>query len=206
MSWVRTFGALWIASILAGALSTLSPDIAARHPRPFALPALQPGDLVFIGVDSVFWAKAASVWSTPEHRFGHVGVYALDTHGRPEIVHAGGSPTNGDAPVTAEPLGSYLAIATRVGVYRVRAATPEARARIAAAALTFVDQHAVFDSQFSLADPHRLYCTALAWRAALNANNGDIAPRKSSIGGQTVVTLADLEQSPRLQLIAFASR
>jgi hypothetical protein len=203
---LRTLGALWLASILAGAISTLAPDVAPRHLQPFALPTLQPGDLVFVGADSVFWAKAASMWSTPEHRFGHVGVYALDAHGQPEIVHAGGSPTDGDAPVTAEPLTSYLALATRVGVYRLRAAAPDARARIADAALEFVDEHAVFDGQFSLSDRHRLYCTALAWRAVLEGSGNDIAPHKSSIGGRTVVTLADLEQSPRLQLIAFLSR
>lgn len=205
MNWRR-------AGLLAGCLLLLllpasSVRLLERHHHPALqhVTGLQDGDIVLVGSDRLFWARIASEWSTPEHRFGHSGIFVTTKDGTGAVVHADGSPSKGEAPVIAEPLPLFLPQYERAGIYRLRA-DAAARHALAAAARVFVAEHAVFDKHFTLNDRHRLYCTALIWRAALEGVHRDIVPVKTTIGGRVVITLADIERSPALQPVTFKGR
>jgi uncharacterized protein YycO len=170
---------------------------ASLHVR---LPVLEAGDVVFIGVDGAFWARTASEWSTPAHRFGHVGIAA----GADAIVHATGSPTANDARVTIASLADFTVEADRIGVYRphdsalAQAAAAEAR-RFAALGLSF-------DKGFRLESRDSLYCSELIWRALSAGAGRDVTPAKQRFMGRDIITLADLETSALLSEIAFVER
>jgi len=173
--------------------------------QPLKISGLETGDIILVGTDRVFWAVMASTWSTPKHRFGHAGIVIIGRDHQPYVVHAGGSPTNGDAPVRSEPLNSFLYPIDRAGIYRLKASIAERQA-VAAAAEHFIKEGAVFDRDFTLNDRHRLYCTALVWRAVLEGAHEDIIPVKRNYGGKMIVTLADIERSRELREITYVVR
>lgn len=170
---------------------------------PLSPPVLHVGDVVFIGVDHAFWARAASKFS--KHGFGHVGIAARDSTGRIVVVHAGGSPTEGDAPVLAVAEQEFTQEADRIAVYRPRASEEELSVA-GKTALGFVRDHDRFDAAFSLDTVHDLYCSELVWRALSVALQRDIVPHKTIILGKPGVSLADLEDSALLAEVAEVRR
>ncbi|MGE3251137.1 MAG: YiiX/YebB-like N1pC/P60 family cysteine hydrolase [Hyphomonadaceae bacterium] len=190
---------------LAAALSTLAlasaaPANAPRAERhaPIAQPvSLEPGDIVFIGVDGAFWADLASASS--DQRFGHVGIAARDERGRMLIVHAGGAPDRDNAPVVAELFPVFAADASRVGIYR--ASDRLAAERAAHNALNYARSGAQFDGAFSLETRDRLYCTELVWRAY-----DERIARPSTMGTRAVIALRDIERSDAFEQIAVRER
>jgi Permuted papain-like amidase enzyme, YaeF/YiiX, C92 family len=190
------------------ALALLASDRGAE-PAPRALVAapgsLAPGDVVFIAVDGAIWSQLASGWSSPARRFGHVGIAARAEDGAIVIVHAGGSPVAGRAPILAEDYSRFAAEADRVGIYRLHAPA-SVREAAGSAALALRRGGAVFDTGFSLSSTRELYCTELVWRAIRAGANLDAAPRPSTIAGRPAITLRDLETSSSLHEVGFAAR
>lgn len=198
-------GAVSLALVSTAAAPQPHARQAASARAPIAQPAdLQPGDVVFIGVDGAFWAEMASASSLPAHRFGHVGIAARDERGALVIVHAGGAPDRGSAPVLAVPFVEFAAEADRVGIYRLNGSR-ETREAAARTALSYARAGLQFDGDFSLETRERLYCTELVWRA-FNAAGADTVPLPSVMAGKSVVTLADLETSALLAQTAYAVR
>ena len=202
----RHAGLLALA-LLASASSAKPPAAPAPLEQPaLAAPApLEPGDVVFIAIDAALWSHLASRWSGPERRFGHVGIAARTNDGGIVIVHAGGSPVAGAAPVLAEPFADFAAHADRVGVYRLRASRA-ARHGAGAAALALQRSGARFDASFSLASTSELYCTELVWRAIRAGAELDTVPQPSIIANRPVITLLNLEASALLEQVGFAAR
>lgn len=193
-------GALAFGLLAAGVLALRS---GTTTPEPSfaiadALAALQPGDVVFIGSDDALWGRIGALVTGDRHVFAHVGMAAR----RDEelvIVHAGGSPTNPDAEVAAEPAADFLARAERVGVYRP--ALPDAD-QAAARGLAYADGGARFDGAFSLETEDRLYCTELVWRALSQTAGHDVAPDKSQWGDVTYIAIEDLRAAEILSPVA----
>lgn len=186
----------------ASALASSAPAPRAAEACAFALPEIQAGDVVFIGVDRAVWARIASASSNPARRFGHVGVAVRGDAGELAIVHASGSPVAQNARVVAEAPERFAAVADRVGIYRLRDAS--AAAPFASAARTYLGRR--FDKDFSLASEDTLYCTELVWRALNAVAGSDIAPEKPSVGGREIITLGAIEASPLLRETAFQNR
>ncbi|MFO1186236.1 MAG: YiiX/YebB-like N1pC/P60 family cysteine hydrolase [Alphaproteobacteria bacterium] len=188
--------------MLCGTLGASAPGAHAirKAPElpPLMVPAVEAGDVVFIAVDRAFWSRAASRFSA--HGFGHVGIAAHDEGGQLLIVHAGGSPSAGDAPVLAVPAEIFAREADRIAVYRPHASVAE-RISAGRVALDFVQAGAHFDAAFSLDTTDALYCSELVWRALSSALHRDIVPDKTWIVGLPGVSLADLERSPTLELV-----
>lgn len=202
----RAHGRNALVLLLCGTLGASSPGVRGSPSaafEPLALPPIEAGDVVFIAVDSAFWSRAASRFSA--HGFGHVGIAALDAGGHLLIVHAGGSPAAGDAPVLAVAAAEFAREANRIAVYRPHA---EASRRVSAgrAALGFVEAGAHFDAAFSLDTTDALYCSELVWRALSSALQRDVVPEKTWLLGLPGVSLADLEKSPALELVAEVHR
>lgn len=200
----KKFVPLLLAGLLALGAAGLLPVPRAPLP-PLRVGSLETGDIILVGSDRAFWAAAASPWSTPQHRFGHAGIVVVGRDGRPFVVHAGGSPTSSESPVKTEALDKFLVPIDRVGIYRLNA-PPPVRRKIAAAALNFIKEGAVFDSAFTLNSRHRLYCTALVWRAVLEGTRHDIVPVKTSYHGKTIIALSDIERSGQLRQISYNVR
>jgi uncharacterized protein YycO len=190
--------ALLTAAVLAAGLLLAAP---ATEPPPGRalppLPEMRSGDIVFLSAPGVFWADAASRWSDPVYRHGHVGVVEV-RGGEVFVVHAKGDPTRSRARVTREPLALFLADARAVSVFRPTSA------RAAAVAAQVAEDHArrrtPFDGQFSLASADRLYCTELVWRALSAGYGRDVVPVKTAPFGHVAVRLSDLEHAPVLRL------
>ncbi len=195
-----------VALALLAPASSAAPALApAEQHAPLAPATIEPGDVVFIAVDSALWSQLAARWSAPARRFGHVGIAAEGEAGAIIIVHAGGSPVAGAAPVLIDSYEHFAAEADRVGIYRLRA--PEAvRAAAGAAALGLQRSGATFDSKFSLASTHELYCTELVWRAIKAGAHLDPAPRPRVVANRAVITMNDLENSALLYEIGFTAR
>lgn len=159
---------------------------------------LSVGDVVFITVPNAFWARLASRWSLPEYRHGHVGIVAEVGARGVVVIHAGGSPTRGEARVERSTWHDFVHGAIRADIFRPRDA--KAAQAAAAAAAMFVKQRLTFDSDFSLDTRNALYCTEMAWRALSAGFHRDILPEKSHVLGRDAVLLRDLETSPFLRL------
>jgi len=178
-----------------------------RHsaPRvdPAALGRLQPGDVIFLSAPRALWARLASEYSLPRYRHGHVGMIVAGIDGRPLVAHAGGDPTRRRAVVRAVPVEEFLEEAESASLFRMR----DQRAAPAAgrAALRYARRGVLFDTEFSLNNGDKLYCSELVWRAMSSALRRDVVPVKSSAYARKVVRLRDLEASPDLALVARAS-
>lgn len=203
----RAHGRNALVLLLCGTLGASAPGVRnsrpAAGPAPLALPPIEAGDVVFIAVERAFWSRAASRFSA--HGFGHVGIAARSPQGRVLIVHAGGSPSSGDAPVLAVEASAFTHEADRIAVYRPHA-NGAARASAGEAALGFVREGAHFDAAFSLDTVDALYCSELVWRALSSALQRDVVPEKTMILGLPGVSLADLEDSPALEKISDVHR
>lgn len=174
--------------------------IEAAAIDPAALGRLRDGDVIFLSAPDALWARLASRWSLPAYRHGHVGMVVLDRDGRPLVVHAGGDPTRRTAVVRAVKVDQFLHEATAATVFRMRHA---AAARAAAReALGFARRAAPFDTEFSLHNGEKLYCTELVWRALSSALRRDVVPVKARAYARPVIRLSDLEASPDLRLVA----
>jgi Permuted papain-like amidase enzyme, YaeF/YiiX, C92 family len=195
-----------VALALLASVSSAAPAPVRTEPGAPAAPALiEPGDVVFIAVDSALWSRLAARWSSPARRFGHVGIAARGDDGVVSIVHAGGSPVADAAPVLVESYERFAAHADRVGVYRLRAPEP-ARVAVGAAALQLQRAGARFDAKFSLHSTRELYCTELVWRAIKAGARLDPAPHPSVIANRAAITMLDLENSALLYETGFAAR
>jgi hypothetical protein len=196
--------ALAIALASSAQSSPVEPQIRACDAYAQHFTMLAPGDVVFIGVDAALWARTAATLSTPEHRFGHVGMAARDSAGRMVIVHATGSPTANNARVITAAPADFAAEADRIGIYRpLETVSAPAAAR---AALDFAARNLAFDKDFRLESEDALYCTELIWRALSAAAGRDVAPNKPHLMGRSAITLETLETSPVLQEIEFVRR
>lgn len=164
---------------------------------------LQPGDVVFISVPDAFWAQLASRWSLPQYRHGHVGMVVEAGARGIYVVHAGGSPTRGEAKVKRVALTEFVREAARVDVFRPVDAAAAAGA--AEAASEFAAQGLPFDGDFSLETVNKLYCTEMIWRALGAGFARDILPKKSLVAGRRAVLLRDIEASPFLRPIRTAN-
>lgn len=163
------------------------------------LPHLRPGDVVFISVPDALWARIAAQWSLPRYGHGHVGMVVATGAGGVIVVHAGGSPTRGEARITRTPLADFAHAAQRIDVFRpVR---DEAARQAAAAADDYAAQRLGFDADFSLDTPKRLYCTEMIWRALSAGFHQDVLPVKSRLAGRAAVLPRDLETTSYLRLI-----
>lgn len=163
------------------------------------LPRLRPGDVVFISVPDAFWAQIAARWSLKRYGHGHVGMVVAVARDRAVVVHAGGSPTRGQAKVRRAGLCAFADEATRIDVFRP---TDERAAQKAArAADGYAAQGLTFDSDFSLATTRRLYCTEMIWRALSAGYGRDILPAKSRLAGRAAVLPRDLETAPVLRWV-----
>lgn len=198
--WLRTTAIVFAVALTLSASADESAAPAYACAPAYDADVLAAGDVVFIAVDSALWAQVASATSTPERRFGHVGVAAYDRDGALRIVHASGSPTS-DGGVVAEAPAQFWREADRVAIYRPqRAALAQATA---GAAMRFAELHVPFDQNFSLDSADALYCTELVWRALSRALGGDALPEKRRVAGRAAVTLAMLETYPLLREVRF---
>lgn len=167
-----------------------------------SLGVLRDGDVIFLSAPDALWARMASAWSLPRYGHGHVGMIALDRVGRPLVVHASGDPTRRTATVRAVTVEKFLEEATAASVFRMRDA---GRASIAARlAMAEARRGTPFDTEFSLDNGERLYCSELVWKAMSGALGRDVVPRKAWAYARRVVRLSDLESSPDLRLVARA--
>jgi Permuted papain-like amidase enzyme, YaeF/YiiX, C92 family len=192
------------AALIALALLASDAQLEAARSAVETPPALAPGDVVFIAVDGAIWSQLASRWSSPQHRYGHVGIAAHAEDGALVVVHAGGSPLDGASLVRAEPYATFAAHADRVGLFRLRASAA-ARTAAGAAALAFAHRRITFDADFSLASADEHYCTELVWRAIAAGANLNAAPRPSTIAGRPAITLRDLETSAVLEEVSLST-
>jgi hypothetical protein len=194
-------GAVAVA-LAAATLASSAPAPRASAICPLAVPEIEVGDVVFIGVDRAIWARIASASSDPTRRFGHVGIAVRGEGDGLAIVHASGSPIAENARVVAVSPETFVAEADRIGVYRLREVG--AAQRFASAALARVGQP--FDTEFSLASEQALYCTELVWRALSAMLGRDSIPAKPIVAGRAMITLGALEQNELLNEAAFTVR
>lgn len=182
------------------------PPVTAGHaPRvdPAALGRLRSGDVIFLSAPQALWARIASGYSLPRYRHGHVGMIVEGIDGRPMVVHAGGDPTRPRAVVRAVTVERFLEEARSASLFRMR----DARAARDAGreAMRFARRAAPFDTDFSLNNGDKLYCSELIWRAMSSALHRDVVPVKASAYARKVVRLRDIETSPDLVLVAQAT-
>jgi hypothetical protein len=190
----------------APALFPISSDeriarLADKNPLFPALPALEEGDIIFLGWNAVSLIGVAGRWSGPDYEFQHLGVFVHGPEGQPAVVHAAGSLLNPDGPVKASALREFIGQAARVGVFRPR--DPQLAARMAAAAKALPVRKLNFDAAFSLKSETELYCTELVWRVMNEALGHDFYPDKPTIIGRLAVPFTAFETTPLLREVAF---
>lgn len=192
------------AALRPGAVSVSSTADASAPPSfDDLLSVAAPGDVLFKSSAGGFWGNMASAFSAGDDRFGHVGIVARTGTGALTVIHAGGDPVSREGRVRADPIVLFLSGVEAAALYR-----PDAEQAVLTSMLAYAeaaaDRAAPFDRQFSLTSEDRLYCTELVWRALGAAGAGDAVPQKSVRAGRVYISLADLQASPALRLVALS--
>ncbi len=175
--------------------------LADRNPLFPALPALEEGDIIFLGWNATSVISISRRWSGRDYNFQHLGVFVHGPEGQPAVVHAAGSLFEPDGPVKASALREFVGQAARIGVFRSR--DPQLAARMAAAAKALPPRNLNFDAAFSLKSEDELYCTELVWRVMNEALGQDFYPDKPTIIGRLAIPFTAFETTPLLREVAF---
>lgn len=174
--------------ITAGALA-LGAGLAGAEILPSALPALEPGDLLFKGADTGAGTQLAAVWSLGDKRWGHVGIAVAGPGGSVRVIHADTGAPREAGYVLNVALEDYLSDVSELGIYKVDL-SGAGRAAYLAYAESAVGRP--FDKAFSLETDQSLYCSELVWRALSEGLGRDAIPDKSERMGRVYVSVSDL--------------
>ncbi|MGF1449540.1 MAG: hypothetical protein ACFB20_09000 [Opitutales bacterium] len=171
------------------ALTLLSGLLAVQG----AHPPVAEGDLIARNRGGP-WSHYFANVSPTDKRFSHVGLVVLED-GIAWVIHSKGDDANGEGHVHRETLVDFVAD-TDVWAH-FRCELPEVqRLALARQVRVFLKRRVPFDAAFDHTEAHRLYCTELIWRAAMEAIDLDLCPRKTPLGPHTVLSIQDLTDTP----------
>lgn len=130
---------------------------------------LETGDVIFRRGNSMISNFILATDS--ESLYSHVGLIKK-VDGKAFVIHASidESPED-EGVVRLDPLEHFLAVdkASSSAIYRLHQEQQPLAEKAIEVALSYVNQKVLFDVDFDLSTPEKLYCTELVWRAYLEA-------------------------------------
>lgn len=155
---------------------------------------LTQGDLIFVTKPG-FWGEIAQAFSPKDQRYSHIGLLSKSQDGEWTVINADGNPIDPKGSVREEHLKSFLALATRAGVYELKLDEITLE-KVIAKARYYVSQGYEFNSQFKLGQDHAFYCTELIWVVIRDVTSQDIVPQKRMHWGYEYIGIDDLTINP----------